>query len=80
MEGSPQRAIAPRWRAPRQWVRLRQLNGCNARFQRLRSRSVRPLPQVAVETAAVASPTPLIRQCHILEHEDARMMAQFVTT
>jgi len=34
---------------------------------------------VAVETAAVASPTPLMFHCHILEHEDAGMMGQFIT-
>jgi FtsP/CotA-like multicopper oxidase with cupredoxin domain len=34
---------------------------------------------VAVETATVASPTPLMFHCHILEHEDAGMMGQFIT-
>lgn len=34
---------------------------------------------VAVQTAAVASPSPLMFHCHILEHEDAGMMGQFVT-
>ena len=34
---------------------------------------------VAVETAPVASPTPLMFHCHILEHEDAGMMGQFIT-
>ena len=34
---------------------------------------------VAVETPAQASPTPLMFHCHILEHEDAGMMAQFIT-
>ena len=34
---------------------------------------------VAVETPAQASPTPLMFHCHILEHEDAGMMGQFVT-
>jgi FtsP/CotA-like multicopper oxidase with cupredoxin domain len=33
--------------------------------------------RVAVETPAGASPTPLMLHCHILEHEDAGMMAQF---
>lgn len=34
---------------------------------------------VAVETAAVASATPLMFHCHILEHEDTGMMGQFIT-
>ena len=34
---------------------------------------------VAVETPAQASPTPLMFHCHILEHEDAGMMGQFIT-
>ncbi|MCW5659995.1 MAG: multicopper oxidase domain-containing protein [Burkholderiaceae bacterium] len=34
---------------------------------------------VAVQTAAAASPSPLVFHCHILEHEDAGMMGQFVT-
>jgi blue copper oxidase len=34
---------------------------------------------VAVQTAAVASASPLMFHCHILEHEDAGMMGQFVT-
>jgi FtsP/CotA-like multicopper oxidase with cupredoxin domain len=35
--------------------------------------------QVAVQTAAVASSSPLMYHCHILEHEDAGMMGQFIT-
>lgn len=35
--------------------------------------------RVAVQTAAVASSAPLMFHCHILEHEDAGMMGQFVT-
>ncbi len=35
---------------------------------------------VAVQTAALPSSSPLMLHCHILEHEDAGMMAQFVTT
>lgn len=35
---------------------------------------------VAVQSAAVASATPLMLHCHLLEHEDAGMMAQFITT
>jgi FtsP/CotA-like multicopper oxidase with cupredoxin domain len=34
---------------------------------------------VAVQTAAQASSVPLMFHCHILEHEDAGMMGQFVT-
>lgn len=34
---------------------------------------------LAVQTAALASPTPLMFHCHILEHEDAGMMGQFIT-
>ncbi len=35
---------------------------------------------VAVQTPLVASSVPLMFHCHILEHEDAGMMGQFVTT
>ena len=34
---------------------------------------------VAVQTAAAPSASPLVFHCHILEHEDAGMMGQFVT-
>jgi FtsP/CotA-like multicopper oxidase with cupredoxin domain len=34
---------------------------------------------VAVQTAAKASSVPLMIHCHILEHEDAGMMGQFIT-
>jgi FtsP/CotA-like multicopper oxidase with cupredoxin domain len=34
---------------------------------------------VAVQTATQASSVPLMFHCHILEHEDAGMMGQFVT-
>ena len=34
---------------------------------------------VAVQMAAAASSVPLMVHCHILEHEDAGMMAQFIT-
>ena len=34
---------------------------------------------VAVQSAAIASASPLMVHCHILEHEDAGMMAQFIT-
>ena len=42
---------------------------------------VGPMQQlsVAVQTPALASATPLMLHCHILEHEDAGMMSQFVT-
>ena len=33
---------------------------------------------VAVQMAAAASSVPLMVHCHILEHEDAGMMAQFI--
>jgi bilirubin oxidase len=35
---------------------------------------------VALQTPLVASPVPLMFHCHILEHEDAGMMGQFITT
>lgn len=35
--------------------------------------------RVAVQTAEVASATPFMFHCHILEHEDAGMMGQFTT-
>lgn len=34
---------------------------------------------IAVQTPATASLSPLMVHCHILEHEDAGMMAQFIT-
>jgi bilirubin oxidase len=34
---------------------------------------------VAVQTPLAASSVPLMFHCHILEHEDAGMMGQFVT-
>lgn len=42
---------------------------------------VEPMQTVtlAVQSAAVASATPLMLHCHLLEHEDAGMMAQFIT-
>jgi FtsP/CotA-like multicopper oxidase with cupredoxin domain len=49
-------AIAPVWQAPRQWVRLRLLNGCNARFLTLRLGSGAPLLQVANESGLLAVP------------------------
>jgi blue copper oxidase len=35
--------------------------------------------RLAVRTADTASSTPLMYHCHILEHEDAGMMGQFIT-
>jgi FtsP/CotA-like multicopper oxidase with cupredoxin domain len=35
--------------------------------------------QVAVLTADTSSASPLMFHCHILEHEDAGMMGQFIT-
>ena len=49
-------AIAPRWLAPRQWVRLRLLNGCNARFLTLRLGNGMPLLQLANEGGLLAAP------------------------
>lgn len=49
-------AIAPVWQAPRQWVRLRLLNGCNARFLSLRLGSSASLLQVANEAGLLAAP------------------------
>jgi len=49
-------AIAPVWQAPRQWVRLRLLNGCNARILSLRLGSGAPLLQVANESGLLAAP------------------------
>ena len=34
---------------------------------------------IAVEAPAAASAVPLMIHCHILEHEDAGMVAQFIT-
>ena len=35
--------------------------------------------RVAVQTAEIASASPLMFHCHILEHEDNGMMGQFTT-
>jgi len=35
--------------------------------------------RVAVQTAEVASATPLMFHCHVLAHEHAGMMGQFTT-
>ncbi len=49
-------AIGPVWQAPRQWVRLRLLNGCNARFLTLRLGSGADMVQVANEAGVLAAP------------------------
>jgi FtsP/CotA-like multicopper oxidase with cupredoxin domain len=49
-------AVAPVWQAPRQWVRLRLLNGCNARILTLRLGNRAPLLQVANESGLLAAP------------------------
>jgi len=49
-------AIGPVWQAPRQWVRLRLLNGCNARFLTLRLGSGAAMTQVANEAGLLAAP------------------------
>ncbi len=49
-------AIAPVWQAPRQWVRLRLLNGCNACTLSLRLGNGAPLLQVANESGFLAAP------------------------
>ncbi len=35
--------------------------------------------QVAVQVSGTPSASPLMFHCHILEHEDAGMMGQFIT-
>ncbi len=47
---------APVWRAPRQWVRLRLLNGCNARTLTLRLGNDTSLLQVANEAGWLVRP------------------------
>ena len=49
-------AFGPVWQAPRQWVRLRLLNGCNARFLTLRLGSGADMLQVANEGGLLAVP------------------------
>lgn len=48
--------FGPTWRAPRQWVRLRLLNGCNARILELRLSDATPMLQIANEGGALAAP------------------------
>lgn len=49
-------ALAPVWQAPRQWVRLRLLNGCNARILTLRLGNSIAMLQVANEAGLLATP------------------------
>jgi len=49
-------AIAPVWQAPAQWVRLRLLNGCNARTLELRSSAPMPMVQIANEGGLLQTP------------------------
>ena len=49
-------ALGPVWQAPRQWVRLRLLNGCNARTLTLRLGNSVSLLQVANEAGLLAVP------------------------
>lgn len=48
--------FSPTWRAPRQWVRLRLLNGCNARTLVLRLSDATPMLQIANEAGLLAAP------------------------
>jgi FtsP/CotA-like multicopper oxidase with cupredoxin domain len=48
--------FGPTWRAPRQWVRLRLLNGCNARILVLRLGDATPMLQIANEAGMLAAP------------------------
>lgn len=49
-------AVAPVFKAPQQWVRLRLLNGCNSRTLSLRLAGNLPLSQVANEAGLLAQP------------------------
>lgn len=49
-------ALATVWQAPRQWVRLRLLNGCNARILTLRLGKSVAMLQVANEAGLLATP------------------------
>jgi len=49
-------AIGPVWQAPRQWVRLRLLNGCNARVLSVRLGNSASMLQVANEAGLLARP------------------------
>ncbi len=50
--------FGPTWRAPQQWVRLRLLNGCNARILVLRLSDAAPMLQIANEGGMLAAPLP----------------------
>jgi FtsP/CotA-like multicopper oxidase with cupredoxin domain len=50
--------FGPTWRAPQQWVRLRLLNGCNARILVLRLNDATPMLQIANEGGILAAPLP----------------------
>lgn len=47
--------FGPTWQAPRQWVRLRLLNGCNARILVLRLSDAAPMLQIANEGGMLAA-------------------------
>lgn len=49
-------AVAPVWQAPAQWVRLRLLNGCNARTLEIRSSTTMPMVQIANEGGLLQTP------------------------
>lgn len=49
-------AFGPTWQAPQQWVRLRLLNGCNARILILRLSNSASMLQVANESGLLATP------------------------
>lgn len=71
-------AFAPEWQAPRQWVRLRLLNGCNARSLALRLGGSLPWLQVANEGGLLAAPLP--RASLVLAPgERAEMLVDFST-
>lgn len=48
--------FGPTWRAPQQWVRLRLLNGCNARILVLRLSDATQMLQIANEAGMLAAP------------------------
>lgn len=48
--------FGPTWRAPQQWVRLRLLNGCNARILVLRLSDATPMLQIANEAGMLTAP------------------------
>jgi len=48
--------FGPTWQAPQQWVRLRMLNGCNARSLVLRLSDAASMLQIANEAGLLAAP------------------------